>query len=343
MTAHDQLETTLASWLQDDAKRAIPGGSLAEALAPAIGRRPRPARLATLGSHWIADTSVARTRPAPRVPVLRKVVGIGVAAAVVVVAAAVGFNALTGPGVRGPGDGSPSPTTSPSPMTSPSPVATPLLPSTFGSLSPAATPIRTGSLAPGRYEYQDVDGAGFALQFTVPAGWTWNGRYLSKGGVGPSGGAAIYFFGGPLQVYADPCHWAAVPLTSSSGTAADIVAALQAQPSRNASAPIDRPIGHVPWPGAAIALSVPDDVVLATCDAGQYRSWGPEANARSHQGPGQRDLVWAIDVLGAGVEGLATPPPGGLVIDASSFPGTPVGVIAEIEAILGSIYVGHWG
>ena len=338
MTAHHQLETTLASWLRDDAQRAIPDGSLAEALAPAIRRRPRPARLASLGSHWIADTWPARTWPAPRVLVLGKVVGIVVAAALVVVAAAVGFNALPGPGVGGTGGGSPSPTASPSP------VATPLLPSTFGSLAPAA-PIRTGSLAPGRYEYDDVDGQGSNLQFTVPAGWTWNGRFLSKGGVGLPGGAAIYFFGGPLQVYADPCHWTAVPSTRLSGTAADIVAALRAQPSRNASAPIDRPFG--PWPGAAISLSVPDDVVPATCDAGQYRSWGPEANARSHQGPWQRDLVWAIDIPAAVTNAngslIATPAPGGLVIDAASFPGTPVGVIAEIEAILGSIYVGHWG
>jgi hypothetical protein len=339
MTAHDQLETTLASWLRDDAQRAIPDGSLAEALAPAIGRRPRPARLATLGSHWIADTWPARTWPARGVPVPGKVVGIGVAAAVVVVATAVGFHALAGPGVGGPGGGSPSPTASPSPL------ATPLLPSTFGSLVPA-TPVRIGLLAPGRYEYDFVDGQGFSLQFTVPAGWTWNGRYLSKDGIGPPGGAAIYFFGGPLQVYADPCHWTAVPSTRLSGRAADIVAALRAQPSRNAGGPIDRPFGS--WPGAAIALSVPDDMALATCDAGQYRSWGPEANARSHQGPGQRDIVWAIDIPGAGVTDaqgslIAPFPPGGLVVDATSFPGTPADGMSEIEAILGSIYMGHFG
>jgi hypothetical protein len=338
MTAHDPLETTLASWLHDHARRAIPDESLAEALAPLAGRRPRPARLASLGSHWIADTWPARTWPAPRVLVLDNVVGIGVAAAVVV-AAAVGFNALAGPGVGGPGGSSPSPTATPSPL------APPALPSTFGSLGPA-TSVRIGSLDPGRYEYDNVDGQGFNLQFTVPAGWTWNGRYLSKGGVGLPGGAAIYFFGGPLQVHADPCHWTAVPSTRPSGTAADIVAALRAQPSRNAAGATDRPFG--PWPGAAIGLSVPDDVVLATCDAGQYRSWGPEANARSQEGPGQRDLVWAIDISGVGVTNaqgslIATPAPGGLVIDAASFPGTPADVMSEIEAILGSIYIGHWG
>jgi hypothetical protein len=338
MTPSDPFETTLASWLEDDARRAVPDGSLAEALAPVVGRRPRPARLATLGSHWIADTWLSRTWPGPKVPAVGKVVGIGVAAAVVV-ASAVGFNAFAGPGVGGLGGGSSSPTASPSPR------ATPLLPSTFGTFE-AATAIRTGPLEPGRYEYLDVDGQAFNLQFTVPAGWTWNGRYLSKGGVGLPGGAAIYFFGGPLEVHADPCHWTADQSTRLSGTAADIVAALKAQPSRNAGAPIDRPLGL--RPGAAIGLSVPDDVVLTTCDAGQYRSWGPEANARSHQGPGQRDIVWAIDIPGVGVTDahgslIATPAPGGLVIDASSFPDTPADVMSEIQSILGSIYIGHWG
>lgn len=47
--------------------------------------------------------------------------------------------------------------------------------------------------------------------------------------------------------------------------------------------------------------------------------------------------MWAIKV--PGVEGSD----GGLVIDATSFPGTPPEVLSEIRAILESIYVGHWG
>ena len=56
--------------------------------------------------------------------------------------------------------------------------------------------VRNGPLDPGTYTDYNVDRAGFNVRFTVPAGWTWNGRYLSKGGVGLPDGAAIFFFGG---------------------------------------------------------------------------------------------------------------------------------------------------
>jgi len=59
----------------------------------------------------------------------------------------------------------------------------------------------------------------------------------------------------------------------------------------------------------------------------------------ARQGPGQRDLVWAVDGTGEGVtRGVI-----GSVIDAASYPGTPVAVMSEIQAILGSVAVGEWG
>lgn len=77
---------------------------------------------------------------------------------------------------------------------------------------------------------------------------------------------------------------------------------------------------------------MPNNIVLATATGGQFRSWGTDADARSHQGPGQRDLVWAVDLGGQR-----------LVIDAASFAGTQADVMSEINAIRGSIGVGHWG
>jgi len=151
-----------------------------------------------------------------------------------------------------------------------------------------------------------------------------------------------------VYVYADPCHWAAAPSNPLiQPSVGDIVAALAAQPMRSATAPTDRyanTLGLLSrWPGKAIELTVPRAVNLANCNEGQYRSWGPENNARSHQGPGQRDLVWAVNIGGAGVEGVRAAPPGGLIIDAASFGSTPNQVISEIENILASIVVGHWG
>ena len=227
----------------------------------------------------------------------------------------------------------------------PSPTLTPPPPSATVSLDVSDDgQVRNGLLDPGTYTYADVDGQGFNVQFTVPAGWTWNGRYLSKGGVGLPDGAAVFFFGGPVQAYADPCHWAAAQSTPPAGFSSyDIVAALVAQPTRSATTPINAPRG--PWTGTAVELTTPDNINLAECDQSQFRSWGPKPNARVHQGPGQRDLVWAVDVPGAGVtnKGPVPPPAGGLIIDAASFQGTPADVMSEIEAILGSIYVGHWG
>jgi hypothetical protein len=204
--------------------------------------------------------------------------------------------------------------------------------------------VRNGPLEPGSYQnHMGADGHGFSIRFTVPAGWTWNGSSLSKGGIDVPDGAAIFLFNGQVGVYADPCHWAASPLTPPTGPTSDkVVAALAAQPSRHATTPIDRFAnsgGAVDiWTGKTVELTVPADIDFAECDGGQYRSWGPDDKARSHQGPGQRDLVWAVDTGDNGVDGA-----GLFIIDAASFQGTPPDVMSEIDSILESIVAGHWG
>ena len=77
---------------------------------------------------------------------------------------------------------------------------------------------------------------------------------------------------------------------------------------------------------------MPDDLDFSNCSNGEFRSWGPEANARYHQGPGQRDTVWAIDVE-SGVR---------VVVDVASFPGTPEKAMTEVDAIQSSM-VFSWG
>jgi hypothetical protein len=214
--------------------------------------------------------------------------------------------------------------------------------------------VRNGLLGPGTYTY-GVQGGGFNVRFAVPAGWTWHGRYLSKGGVGRPDGAAIFFFGGPVRVYADPCHWAGAQSDPPTGlSVVDVMTALAAQPMRSAGTPIDRNANapnwnsatpaSIPngWAGMAVELTVPDGINFADCDRGQFRSWGPENNARSNEGSGQHDLVWAVDVSGNGVE-YGRPGAQRLIVDAASFPGTPADVMAEIQAILASVAVGHWG
>jgi hypothetical protein len=220
----------------------------------------------------------------------------------------------------------------PTPIASPSPTP-PAVAVYFG------IEVTKGVLKQGTYSYLNVDGTSFTnVRFTVPAGWTWDGRSLTNGGDVAPHGAAIFFYDAVVQVYADPCHWAAAePHPPTGASAKDLMAALAAQPLRQATAPTNRP-ANAPglangWQGMSIQLIVPDHINFADCDRGQYRSWGPDNEARSHQGPGQRDLVWAVD-LG---------PYDRLIIDAAWFPGTPAKVKSEIETILRSIAAGHWG
>jgi hypothetical protein len=219
----------------------------------------------------------------------------------------------------------------------------------------SAAVVQGTLLNPGTYDYINVDGQGFNVRFTVPSGWTWNGRFLSKGGFDQPDRASIFFLGGRVQVYADSCHWGEPESKSSWVTGlsfAYLMAALADQPMRNATTPIDRRASSMGlanhWPGKAVELTTADEFNVYRCYGAQYRSWGPETNFWSHVDPGQHDYVWAVDISGVNItdekgEIIATPPPGGLIIDAASFPGTPADVMSEIETILGSIVVGHWG
>jgi hypothetical protein len=103
-----------------------------------------------------------------------------------------------------------------------------------------------------------------------------------------------------------------------------VISALASQANRDAAAPVDVTVGG--YRGKSIELSVPTDIEFSGCDAGEFRSWGPDANARFHQGPGQLDTVTVVDVDGT----LVT-------IDAGTYAGTPADVRAELEAIVASI------
>ena len=237
---------------------------------------------------------------------------LAIAAAAVVVVAIVGYNLLPGRGSVG----------GVAPSASPSPTPTPL-------------PIHSGSLDAGTYSVPIPD-AGVDMTLTLPAGWKWEGNpILTKTDVNAPDGYAIAFWGGDVQVYTDPCKWqGAVPNPPTGPTARNLVDALAAQPQRKASAPVERKgsaaDGSQPsYPGWSIDLTVPTDAELVggPCDNGEFRSWGPEQNARYHQGPGQRDTVWAVDVEGSNR----------VVVDIASWPGTPADAMSEVSTILDSM------
>jgi hypothetical protein len=86
---------------------------------------------------------------------------------------------------------------------------------------------------------------------------------------------------------------------SPATTLDEIVAALAAQASRDASEPVDVTVGG--YAGKVITIYVPDDVNIDDCEGSEFATFGTETEdlARYHQGPGQIDELWIIDVDGA--------------------------------------------
>jgi len=85
------------------------------------------------------------------------------------------------------------------------------------------------------------------------------------------------------------------------------------------------------YTGKKITLHVPSDAVFADCDQGTYASYGNAGAdpARMHQGPGQIDEFWILNVNGA----IA-------IIDVMYRPDTPADVIDEMRAIAESATFG---
>jgi hypothetical protein len=211
-------------------------------------------------------------------------------------------------------------------------------------LLPGSDAVHTGLLDPGSYTDFAVDQDIFNVAFTVPSGWSWDGRALTKSAGNRSVAASISFYAGPVDVYADPCRWSgASSATRVQLASADaLMTALGAQLARDPSPPVDRSADSLTvagnWPGKAVNLTVPAELDLSSCDQGQFRSWGPDARLRVNEGAGEHDLVWAVDLQGNGV----SVPGEMLIIDAGTFPDTPLDVVAEVDRILASIKTGHW-
>lgn len=147
----------------------------------------------------------------------------------------------------------------------------------------------------------------------------------------PDGAGLIGPFIGDLFVYGDPCRWSTTRPDTPATTVDELVVALAAQASRDASEPVDITVDG--YAGKSITLHVPDDAVFSECDRGTFGSWGvpgtDPAPFRYHQSPGQIDVVWILDVDGAVT-----------VIDWGYYEATPQAVVDELKAIVESITFG---
>ena len=144
--------------------------------------------------------------------------------------------------------------------------------------------------------------------------------------VDPPGGAGMITFTGELYAFGDPCKWSKTTPKAPARTVDELVAALTAQASRDASAPIGITVGG--HSGKSITLHVPKDAIFSQCDQGKFASWsdsGEPGPSRYHQGPGQIDELWILDV-----DGVVT------VIDTAYYAATPVEHVEEMRAIVRS-------
>lgn len=141
--------------------------------------------------------------------------------------------------------------------------------------------------------------------------------------------------GTDFYVYGDPCNWSTTIPETPATTPDEIAAALAAQASRDATTPVDVTIGG--YAGKTVTLHVPmsyeipgatRDEEFAACDGGQFGSYaagGDTEPSRNHQGPGQVDEFWILDVDGAIV-----------ILDAMYGPAVPAELVDEMRAIAGS-------
>ena len=235
--------------------------------------------------------------PGWRFPEMNNTAKLALAAAAVVVAAFLGIRFLV-PGSVGIGGPDPTPTPTPTPAV-----------------------LSGDDLEAGTYR---VIAAGVAATtLTVPDGW-FNVQDFGVGKESSEDGFTAVLIWPPgdfANVYLDACQWEDGQ-TPVGPTVDDLATALDDQAQHGAGSPVDVSIDG--YSGKMIELAVPSDIDFADCDGGQFMSWP----GRFHQGPGQVDQIYILDVAGQR-----------LVIDTHFLPGTSEADRAERQAIVDSIQI----
>ena len=309
MSTENDVARSLRSWLREsrheDANRVL------DAVFDQVPATPQRR------AGWLA-----RRFP----PMNSNLVRVALVAAAAVAIAVVGFQYLGGPNTGGPGASE-----------TPQPTAT-----ATASAEPSAP--ADGSLPVGSPHvlWDGTNGAGelgMTVTVTIPApGWfgaVEEGSLRKNDSADAPDGASVTVFArtndllvglGDVYVYGDPCHWASTTPDTPVTTVDEAIAALSAQPSRDASAPVD--VTYDGYAGKYFTLHVPDDAVFADCDEGEFRTFvqGAGNGGRSHEDPGQFDLLTVLDVNGQLV-----------IFDVAYYEGTPRSVLDEMAGIVTSV------
>ena len=123
--------------------------------------------------------------------------------------------------------------------------------------------------------------------------------------------------------------WKSTKPETPATTVDEIATALAAQASRDGSEPVDVNVNG--YTGKKVTLHVPDDAVDDNCDQGTFASYGVAGSnpSRTHQGPGQVDELWILNV-----NQLSS------IIDAMYRADTPAELIEEMRTIAESATFG---
>jgi hypothetical protein len=243
-------------------------------------------------------------------------------------AAFVASGCTTEPGARV----SAPPTTGEASDASETPVSrsTPLPPDGYGLLEPGRYTLDRTTVPP-------ANSPGFdsvRITFTVPSGWEAWGLGVLKGHSSAEMTDLLgVTFWNVSTVPADACHWQrGGPKVGP--TVDDLATALANQSRRHATTPRDVTLAG--YAGKHLTLTVPAHIEygldeFASCDQGYFVSWDERASSifeRYHQGPGQVDELWILDIQGFR-----------LVIDASYWLNTPAQDLAEVRRIVKSVRI----
>jgi hypothetical protein len=256
--------------------------------------------------------------PAWRTPTMNKFVTIGLGVAAVVAILLVGAQLLGSPSGGLGADPTATATPEPTPQATPSPSADAFLPqgpiliwdpSLEGS-APGASTITVTISANGWQFHDDYQWLQKGTD-EVDDAVVWPGSWTP--------GTGIY-------VYGDPCRWQSTMPETPARTVDEIVNALAAQPTLDASQPVDVAIGG--YAGKAVTLQRPADANDDDCDGGESGVFQTEDRTGPdfvYGAPGQTNEFWFGDVEGSIV-----------MLFGRYLPDTPDASVEEMRAIVDS-------
>jgi hypothetical protein len=162
----------------------------------------------------------------------------------------------------------------------------------------------------------------------IPVGWRGHAAGVvqaERGSNAPSGSGLSFWL--VTNVYEDPCRWnsslADPPVGPSVHDLASALASQRGHPSgERLKALFDG------YQATQLQMTVPAKVDATRCWKGEFDSWRSGQGDRVHQGAGQIDQLWIVDVHGTR-----------LVIDAAYFAGTPKHDVQALFAMVRSVNV----